>query len=243
MPTGPVTFAEIKEAEALQLIADFEKTLNDIADDTLRPIIKDIWTNNLTYEERLVLTKYTETYSYLNEPLRGIRYAGGRTQAEFLQDMPTLTSALSKMEMPANTVVRRGTGNFRIPALGKDLSQLKVGDEFVDGAFLSTAVRVDKGFTETYNLIIVVPKGAHGAYAEPFTYYNGGLNYKKYSSGVNSSLHLWDGSHDASFGIEREWIGQRGSKFRVIGKKGDTIYLQMLGQYHEVVSDPSMYIR
>jgi hypothetical protein len=31
-------------------------------------------------------------------------------------------------------------------------------------------------------------------------------------------------------GDEAEWIGQRGSKFKVLKKEGRTIYLQMIGQ-------------
>ena len=242
VPDKPVTLADIPKKEAQQLIDAFEKNFKDSADDLLRPIIKDVWLNKLTDEERLVLTKYTETYSYLNEPLREIHYSGWRTKDEFDNDMPILTSALSKMEMPENVVIRRGTSDYQIKALGKNLSQVNVGDEFVDGAFLSTAVRTDKGFFKSYNLVILVPKGAHGAYAEPFTFYNGGdAKGKDYSSGVNSSLNLWDGSHDASFGGEREWIGQRGSKFRVIKKTGSTIYLQLIGQYYEQTKNPGSY--
>ena len=33
-----------------------------------------------------------------------------------------------------------------------------------------------------------------------------------------------------TFEIEAEWIGQRGSKFKVLKKEGRTIYLQMIGQ-------------
>lgn len=243
VPAGAKTLADIPLKEALQLVSDFEANYTDSADMLLRPVIKRIYAG-LTHEERLVLTKYTETYSYLNEPLREINYGGGRTKAEFLNDMPILTSALSKMQMPDHAVVRRGTGDFTIKSLGKSLSKLNVGDEFVDGAFLSTAVRIDKGLGGSYDMIIVVPKGAHGAYVEPLTYYNRGDQHgNRYSSGVNAKENLWDGSYDAGFGIEREWIGQRGSKFRVIKKSGRKIYLQLIGQYYEQTSDPSSYIR
>ena len=221
----------------MQLIADFEANYGDSADMLLRPIIKNIWQTQLTQEERIVLTKYTQTYSYLNEPLREIRYSGRRTLQEFMDDMPVLTSALSKMKMPINTVVRRGTSNYTIKALGKDLSQLKVGDEFVDGAFLSTAVRTDKGFHETYNLVIVIPKGAQGMYAEPFTHYNG----NSYDYGLYGKPDLWNGKDDASMGGEREWIGQRGSKFRVLKVDGRNIYLQMIGQMYDQTTNYSNF--
>ena len=113
----------------------------------------------------------------------------------------------------------------------------------------SGAVTVnEKAVTKNYKckagdrVVILVPKGAHGAYAEPFTYYNGGdAKGGKYSSGVNRSVNLWNGSYDASHGIEYEWIGQRGSKFRVVKKTGSTIYLQLIGQYYEQTSNPSSY--
>ena len=235
--TGANKLAEVSVQEAMQLIADFEANYGDSADMLLRPIIKNIWQTQLTQEERIVLTKYTQTYSYLNEPLREIRYSGRRTLQEFMDDMPVLTSALSKMKMPINTVVRRGTSNYTIKALGKDLSQLKVGDEFVDGAFLSTAVRTDKGFHETYNLVIVIPKGAQGMYAEPFTHYNG----NSYDYGLYGKPDLWNGKDDASMGGEREWIGQRGSKFRVLKVDGRNIYLQMIGQMYDQTTNYSNF--
>lgn len=235
--TGATDLADVPVKEAMQLIADFEANYSESADTLLRPIIKQIWQTQLTQEERIVLTKYTQTYSYLNEPLREIRYSGGRTLQEFTDDLPILTSALSKMKMPVNTVVRRGTNNYTIKALGKDLSQLKAGDEFVDGAFLSTAVRTDKGFHQTYNFVIVIPKGAQGMYAEPFTHYNG----NSYDYGMYGSPDLWNGKDDASMGGEREWIGQRGSKFRVLKVVGRTIYLQMIGQMYDQTTNYSNY--
>lgn len=235
--TGATDLADVPVKEAMQLIADFEANYSESADTLLRPIIKQIWQTQLTQEERIVLTKYTQTYSYLNEPLREIRYSGGRTLQEFTDDLPILTSALSKMKMPVNTVVRRGTNNYTIKALGKDLSQLKAGDEFVDGAFLSTAVRTDKGFHQTYNFVIVIPKGAQGMYAEPFTHYNG----NSYDYGMYGSPDLWNGKDDASMGGEREWIGQRGSKFRVLKVVGRTIYLQMIGQMYDQTTNYSNF--
>ena len=234
VPAGAKTLADVPLEEAMKLISDFEANFTDSADANLRPLIEYIWRNNLTAEERLVLTKYTQTYSYLNEPLREIRYKGGRLWQEFEADMPTLTSALSKMEMPANTVVRRGTDDYTIKALGKRLSDVQVGDEFVDGAFLSTSVRKDRGFFESLDLTIVVPKGAQGVYAEPFTHYNGeGYDFGLYGGTPN----LWNGIAKAAFGREREWIGQRGCKFRVIKKEGHKIYLQMIGQLYDQTTD------
>ena len=233
-----VVLQDIPRAEADRLIAAFEAEYGDSADNILRKMTEADW-KNLSPEEKIVLTKYTQTYSYLNEPLRGKTYYSpnqSKKKAEFNNDMPLLTEALSKQQMSKNTVVRRGTGDYPIPAIGKRLSQVKEGDEFVDGAFLSTAVRVDKGFHETYNLVIVVPKGAQGMYVEPFSHYT---DMCKFDYSTNS---LWDGVSKEAMGGEREWVGQRGSKFRVLKKKGNTIYLQMIGQLFDQVADPNMYI-
>ena len=230
-----IVLPDISSEEAERLIAAFEAEYGETADSILRKMTEADW-KRLTQEQRLVLTKYTQTYSYLNEPLRGIRYYASKTKDEFNHDMPTLTEALSKQRMPQNTVVRRGTGDFPIKALGKNLGDVQPGDEFVDGAFLSTAVRVDKGFHETYNLVIVVPKGAQGMYVEPFSHYTDSLRFDY------SSNRLWDGVTKESMGGEREWVGQRGSKFRVLRKKGNTIYLQMIGQLYDQVADASSFI-
>ena len=235
-PVGKdVVLPDISRAECDRLIAAFEKEYGDSADNLLRGLTEADWLA-MPNDLRLVLTKYTQTYSYLNEPLREVFYLSTRGKDEFLRDMPKLTEALSRQTAPQNMVVRRGTNDFPIKSLGKDLSQLKEGDEFVDGAFLSTSVRTDKGFFRNYNLVIVVPKGAQGVYAEPFTHYGGGhFDY--------SSKHLWSGKTKETMGGEREWIGQRGSKFRVLRKQGNTIYLQMIGQLFEQTANPSMYIR
>ena len=45
-----------------------------------------------------------------------------------------------------------------------------------------------------------------------------------------NSKSLWDGNSKESINSEFEWIGQRGSKFRVISVEGGTIYLQLIGQ-------------
>ncbi len=95
-------------------------------------------------------------------------------------------------------VVRRGVSDYPIPELGKNLSEVSVGDVFTNGSFLSTSVRVDKGFTLKCNLIIVVPKGAHGIYAEPFSHYT---DHNKYDYAKNN---LWDVLANEYMGKERE---------------------------------------
>lgn len=217
------TLPSISKEEIDRLLALYESEMVDDADNRLRQYTERIWAT-LTKEERIILTKYTQTYSYLNEPLRGISYYGARDSEEFEHDLPILTRAIEKFAMPQNTVVRRGVSNFTIDSLGYDLGNLKKGDVFVDKGFLSTAVHRHKGFSESYNLVIVVPKGAKGVYAEPFSHYT---DYHKfdYDDGV-----IWDGKSVEKINSEMEWIGQRGCQFKVLKKQGKTIYLQMIGQ-------------
>ncbi len=228
--SGEVQLASVSKDEALRLIEKFENDYSERMDDLLRGMTENVW-KQLSKEERLVVTKYTQTYSYLNEPLREKVYQGMRGWKEFQNDMPILTRVLDKMQMPENCVVRRGVGDYPIKALGKNLSNVKVGDEFIDGAFLSTSVTTTGGFSETYNLVIVVPKGARGIYAEPFSHYT---DHLKFDFKTNA---LWSGTTKEPMRHEREWIGQRGSKFRVIKKDGTTIYLQMIGQKYNQTTD------
>lgn len=230
-----VVLPDISRAECDRMFAAFERETSDIADDLLRPQSEAVWPT-MPHDMKVVLNKYTQTFKYLNEPLREIPYIAARTKAEFNHDMPLLTEALSRQTAPQNMVVHRYTGDFPIKALGKNFSQLAEGDEFVDGAFLSTAVKDGYGLHNTYDMFIVVPKGAQGIYAEPFTYFNG----KHYDY---TQKKLWNGKDRAMFGGEREWIGQRGSKFRVLRVDGNKLYVQLIGQLYEQTPDPSKYIR
>lgn len=216
------TLPSISKEEIDRLLALYESEMVDDADNRLRQYTERIWAT-LTKEERIILTKYTQTYSYLNEPLRGQTYYGARGNDEFEHDLPILTRALEKFSMPQNTVVRRGVGSFEINELGYGLGDLKVGDIFVDKGFLSTAIHRSGGFSDSYNLVIVVPKGAKGVYAEPFSHYT---DYNKFEY----DGEIWDGESVESVRSEKEWIGQRGSQFRVLKRQGRTIYLQMIGQ-------------
>lgn len=222
-----IDFDELPKSVIDDLIDKFEeKSLSvEEIDSLLRKETKEYW-KTISEKERVVLTKYTETYNYLNEPLRKMTYYGELSKKkDFVKDMPLLTEALSKYRLKDNLVVRRGTNDFPIESLGKKLSNLEVGDVFNDGAFLSTAVHKTKGFERNYELVIVYPKGAMGVYAEPFSKYNDG--YFSYKS------NIWNGLEDVGIGGEQEWIGQRGSRFKVIRKTGSKIFLQIIGQLYK----------
>ncbi len=211
----------VSDKEMERMFDEFIHEHGDTADDFLRPLIEKGWAN-MSAEERIIASKYTETYSYLNEPLRNIRYGGARTSAEFDNDMPLLESACRKNKTVKTMVVRRGTDDY-MTTCGKWLGDLEAGDEFIDGGFLSSAVHIDYGFHREFEFIILVPKGAEGIYAEPFSHFTDSYKYS-YSGTV------WDGVARESMGCEREWIGQRGSRFRVVKKSGRRIFLQMLEQ-------------
>lgn len=221
--SGAISLNDIPEADRKILYDDFEHklTVADV-DNIMRKESETAWVI-LNGEERMLCTKYTQSYCYLNEPLRNKIYSGGRSSNEYNNDMPKLTTALQKVKTPQDMVVRRGTDDYKIPELGKYLSEVNPGDEFTDGAFLSTACHPTKGFFYPINMIIYVPKGAEGIFAEPFTHYNDSGCY-------NYSSNIWNGSDKQSIGGEFEWIGQRGSRFRVISKTGSTIHLLMIGQ-------------
>ena len=219
---GELTFAELTDDVEEKLLQAYETNTVSSMDKTLRSITESVW-QTLSEEERIVLTKYTQTYSYLNETLRGLSYLGGRTKAEYEHDMPILTKALSKFKAPQNMVVRRGTDSFYVQELGKDLSQVQVGDVFTDKAFLSTAAHREMGFTRQINLVITIPKGAQGAFAEPFSHFTDSHKF-------DYNGRLWDGVSKESIRSEFEWIGQRGCQFKVTKVQGGTIYLRLIGQ-------------
>lgn len=221
--TGKIVFAEFSSEERKVLIDEYKVNKVERIDKLLRPITESTW-KTLSEEERIVLTKYTQTYCYLNEPLRGISYYGEHTKSEYEKDLPLLTSALNKFKTIKPMVVRRGVKNFYVPDLGKDLIQVKPGDVFIDKGFLSTACHREKGFNMPINMVILVPKGARGAFAEPFSHYTDSHKFNF------ESKTIWDGSSKEEIRSEFEWIGQRGSQFKVISIDGGTIYLQLIGQ-------------
>lgn len=218
-------FQPLSTDEIEKMLEDFKTQSSMSMDAVLRPQTKEIW-NFLSIEEREVLTKYTQTYHYLNEPLRGLTYLGEQElKKAYEHDLKLLTSALNKVQAPQNMVVRRGVHDFKI---SKDLyfSDIKEGDVFVDKGFFSTSASNKGGFHDSYEMIICIPKGAKGIYAEPFSHYT---DEQKFNVLKNNKV-LWNGKTDETIRSEKEWIGQRGGKLRVIKREGNTIYFELLGQ-------------
>ena len=227
----PVTKLEqVSKQDALDMIDAFlneNESIDDI-DGYFRKQTEDVW-KTLTNEERNVMTKYTQTFSYLNEPLRGLPYYNSYNLTDgFKKDMPLLTKALNKFRLQKPVVVHRKVGNYHIDELGKYISEVKEGDVFTENGFLSTSMHKTRGYGRGENLVIVAPKGTSGVYAEPFSHYT---NFHKYSySDSGNYSNLWDGVAKERLGSEFEWYGNRGIVFKVIKKDSSTIYLQIVDQ-------------
>ena len=215
-------FTRLSDEEAMSMISQFSKVGKKTADNNLRPATEKRW-QELTDKQRRVVTKYTETFRYLNQRLRGFRYSGDRPLSEYHEDLPILTDILANTRTTSPMVVRRGVKNYLDMSLGKYISELIPGDEIIDYGFLSTATTPLDGFKDEYTFVIAIPAGAQGIYAEPFSHYtdSGKFSYKG---------EVWNGSSVEELRHEMEWIGQRGSRMRVINVVGTTIYLNLLSQ-------------
>lgn len=219
-----ITFKEMAEEKINKLLDQFETNTVAGQDRKLRPWTEKEWLN-LTEEERFIVTKYTQTYKYLNDRLRTGTTNSWRPESEYKHDLPILTRALNKVKAPRDMVVRRGVGDYKVPELAKMLSQVKEGDIVTEKGFLSTACHRDKGFFDELEMVILVPKGARGIYAEPFSHYNDQCCAYDFEWD-----EIWNGTDKQTIGGEFEWIGQRGCQFKVLKKTGSRIILQLIGQ-------------
>ncbi len=226
-----VICSKLSSNDIKKLTKLYESESAEDSDSRLRSTSKEQW-KNLSTEEKLVITKYTQTYSYLNEPLRNITYKGNRTRAEYERDVAVLTNALTKCRATKDMVVRKGTNDYVIRELMKNLSDVNVGDKFTDGAFLSTSVHKQYGFYREINLIIYVPKGSMGFYVEPASHFTDDGKYT-FGGDNDGKISIWDGKAKETLEDEREWIGQRGSRFEVVKKQGKNIYLKLIGQLYK----------
>lgn len=220
---GSITFKEMTEEKVKQLLDQFDTNTVAGQDRKLRPWTEKEWAN-LTEEERFIVTKYTQTYKYLNDRLRTGTTDSWRPESEYKHDLPILTRALNKIKAPRDMVVRRGVDDYKVPELARMLSQVKEGDVLTEKGFLSTACHREKGFFHELEMVILVPKGARGIYAEPFSHYTDSGCYDFEWD------EIWNGTDKQPIGCEFEWIGQRGCQFKVLKKTGRRIILQLIGQ-------------
>lgn len=205
---NPETYTKARKDSAL-----WAKEVNE-ADKKIREACGIVW-RSATKAERDAAYYYTHTYSSINEPLRGIPYAGGKSLQTSAAKVPHLTSIINKSSYDFDMWVQRGVGQngfkgvFGVDIYSLDPSKLKslVGREGTEKAFSSCAVAKGKGFSQTdviYN--IYCPKGTKMLYAEPFSQYGHGARSPN-----------WDGiSKQSVFGSEAEIIIQKNTRFRII---------------------------
>lgn len=194
------------------------------ADKKLREKSGEIW-RNATKEEKLMAYTYTHSYSYMNEPLRNLRYIGGKyTQFSSLEkDIEYLTNIIDKSSYDFDAWYQRGVRGYfdvfsDLQFASVDEAQSLIGKIYTDGAFVSCGVSKGKGLGGNIIMNIFCPAGTKGLYAEPFSHYGNG-------AGKN-----WDGiSKQSSFGQESEIILQRGYSYRItkVQKSNGRWYIDM----------------
>lgn len=190
-------------------------------DAKLRGKVSETW-QAASDDEKDAAYGYTSGSCYLNEPLRGISYCGGKGgRAKFEKHANALTALIGRNKYTFDKWVQRGgtkqeiRGRFGInldsyipkDANGRYVNGVVgelVGKTGIEHGFLSTGSCKGNGFSGDVIMNIYCPRGTQGIYAEPFSAYGNG-------GGRN-----WDGiSGQTTFGREFETILQRGTEFRI----------------------------
>ena len=166
-----------------------------------------ITTKGLTSAEKDALVGYTGSYSFINEPLRGIKYGNLNTKKEqFVKAVKNMTKAIDKSVIDFDFWTQRGTGAINFPNTKVNsmtsIAELEklVGTTFEDQGFVSTGAAKGTGFTShDIMLNIYCPKGTKGAYVDDISKFQG----------------------------ENELILQRGYSYKVtkVEKKNGKIYI------------------
>lgn len=224
----PVAFGDDDFSQERKDAAMWAKDPED-ADGKLRDNCGRIW-RTATQGEKDAAYYYTSGSSYVNEPLRGMTYYGGKGRNAQV-DIDNLTNLINRSSYDFDMWLQRGegysgfSGKFGVDLSGMTVKEAqsligKIGEE---KAFLSCADAKGSGFSGNIIYNIYCPRGTKGLYAEPFSAYGNG-------SGIS-----WDGVQtQASFGYEAEVLLQRGTKFRIakITKQGSQWYvdLDVIGQ-------------
>lgn len=204
-------------------------------DASLRSKTSEAW-QSATDDEKDAAYGYTAGSCYLNEPLRGQSYCGGKGgHDKFINHANALTQIISRCTYQFDKWVQRGGSRSEIRSrfginldsyIPKDARGNRtngvvadlVGKTGIEHGFLSTGSCRGNGFGGDVIMNIYCPRGTQGIYAEPFSEYGSG-------GGRN-----WDGkSGQTAFGREFETILQRDTEFRIIKAeyKNGTWYLDM----------------
>ena len=159
------------------------------------------------------------------------------------------TNAIQKSEIQESMVLVRASGKEGLAGLiegdifsfddaneiikSGDVKQMKkafVGQEFQNHAFTSTAIAQGSGFSGDVTYEIYAPKGTHGIYAEPQSYFG---------NTVGQSAKLYKvGQRYFSTSSEAEIIVQRGTTYKItdIEKNGSHIHVKM-----DIVNQPDYF--
>lgn len=192
------------------------------ADTKYRPSASVFWKNS-TRAQREALYNYTRGSGQFNRPLEGYETNGGWYSSSHhpdwkldqFQNSQAIFDAYDGVDhsvLTEHTRVRRGGS---INELFGDTTSMfpdvrtfsalksKIGGVVQINRFLSTGVAPGRGFGGQFSYEIVLPKGTHAIYVEPFSAYGAG-------SGLN-----WNGdpTPTRSLGSEQEMVIQAGTQY------------------------------
>ena len=196
------------------------------ADNKLRAKCGEVW-RGASAAERDAIHGYTDSFSNINEPLRGLTYYGSEAKRkQGLSRIPHIEAVIDRSTYDFDMWLQRGDGLVALKKFGltnystatdADIMAL-LGAEGVEGAFWSAGVAKGKGFSGNIIFNIYAPKGTKAMYCEPFSAYGRGDG------------RGWDGiAGQTDFGYESEILIQRGTKFKItkIEKNGGTWFIDV----------------
>lgn len=209
---GKTTNKGFSSSYSAERISKATKHTEQSADDTYREETGKIWTS-LSASEKESIYGYTSGSSFVNEPLRHEKYQNIKG-IEGKKAIHEITSTIDKAGgLKEDTILNRGIGNngfskvFSLPSIyaAKHNPKSLIGLEGKDDGFGSTGVAKGKEFNNKPVIMeIFAPKGTKGLYVEPFSHFGAG------------DKNEWDGkSKQDSFGLEQEYLLQRGTSYKI----------------------------
>lgn len=138
------------------------------------------------YEAYDEVIEYTDSYSRVNEPLRGISYVGDKgKKQEFVGRVDAITRAIDGQELQEDMWLRRGTTKLSVGNIGgagsllhngwstEQLTSL-VGTTFEDQGFVSCRGSKDDGFMTGagVQMYIYCPKTTKALYIAPLSHHH-----------------------------------------------------------------------
>ena len=226
IPSASSQFGDDAYTQKRKDAAMWAKNTKD-ADDRLRDKCGEVW-RAASAKEKDAIFGYTESYSNINEPLRGLTYIGTAAKTkQGLDRIPLIESIINKSVYDFDMWLQRGDTMIALKKFGlknfatatdAEIYALK-GKEGVEGAYWSAGVAKGMGFSSKPVIFnIYAPRGTKAMYCEPFS---------RYGNGAGRS---WDGFvKQTSFGTESEILIQRGTKFRItkVEKSGGKWYIDV----------------